>query len=184
MVLAYGRGDRHVTRLTRSNTTECNEGDASLRIKAKRPMSTDTKAAAPRTFVTFEAALHDPMAEMESDLGGPPPGRTLISALRERMTARGFLRTEPKQHEFYGWMFVTGTPMLVLQHPGPWLVLATRKPSLWQRLWGHLDDSVDRALLEALNDSLLDGVASTPPRWHTRAEYFAGAPDSVAEHRR
>jgi hypothetical protein len=138
--------------------------------------SAGSGGAAPlRTFVVFESSTID---EPEYDADGNPQvpaGRMIMSELRQRMKSRGWGCREVRQHSFYGWAFdieCSDQPtMVLLQNPGPWLLLATRIPSLLKRLWGKTDDAVDPDVLLSLHECLTQGIASSTPRWYTRAEY-------------
>jgi hypothetical protein len=138
-----------------------------------------------RTFATFESAMASDAVEDGYDHIKVPAGCALISSLREQMTAKGWRCIEPRQHSFYGWAFdveePTGLTTVLLQYPGPWLLVASRRQSFWQRLLGRTDDMVGADILASLHHSLVQGPASSAPRWYTRAEYDRSEPGPGAE---
>lgn len=130
-----------------------------------------------RTFACFEADFPD---DGEFTAGGDivrPGGRNVALALSEALRERGFAVTSPEQHSFYGWAFgVAGDDAsiwVLLQFPGPWLLLSQDKTGLLSRL--KIDSAAfHRRVLETLNQSLARDARFRNLSWYTKSEYEKG----------
>ncbi len=128
-----------------------------------------------RTFATFSSTQPDDTGYDDAGHVAVPGGQSILAALREGMASKGWNCTMPEQHSFYGWEFTisssSGTIMILLQYPGPWLLLVTNQPSFWAQLWGRVDDNVDPHVVTDVH-----GVLSADPGisglvWYSRGEY-------------
>jgi len=130
-----------------------------------------------RTFACFETDVPD---DGEFTAGGDivrPGGRNVALALTEALRERGFAVTAPEQHSSYGWAFsVAGddaSVWVLLQFPGPWLLLSQDKTGLLSRLKCDSAES-HRRVLATLNQSLVRDARFRNLRWYTKSEYEKG----------
>jgi hypothetical protein len=129
-----------------------------------------------KNIAEFDVSLPDDTLWDEEGNPVVPGGRALAVRIRQALADRGWDSTDPSQHSFYGWSFQVPTPIgkavVILQHPSPWLLIATRKPSFWKRLRGQADDIVDSKLIDALRDAIATDEHFSNVKWMSREEYF------------
>jgi hypothetical protein len=130
-----------------------------------------------RTFVTFEADFPDDGEFTESGDVKRPGGLNIALALGEMLQRQGFELSKPQQHSFYGWEFTVSAEgfnfRLLLQFPGPWLLLSQDKNSFLRGFLGS-KALVHRRVLETLNRSLAQSSSFRVLRWYSKEEYESG----------
>lgn len=137
-------------------------------------MVTEKTATNRPTFVTFESSLPDDTAWDEQGNPVMPGGRSLLESICAQLAGKGWQCGEIRQHSFYGWSTEITTisgMQLIIQRPDSWLLIVTRKPTLWQRIRGRVDDSVEPQLLSDLAELLEVHSGISGARWYTRAQY-------------
>jgi len=128
-----------------------------------------------RTFVTFEAEFpDDAVFDSRGDIE-VPGGKNVAVAIVESLRTRGMDVTWPAQHRFYGWKFAAcaGNDSfdLVLQYPGPWLLLSQRVESPMDKLRRPKSDNTHRKLLEEVSTILEQDRRYRRQSWFTKEEY-------------
>lgn len=130
-----------------------------------------------RNFVTFESTFPDDTDWDEKDAPVTPGGRGIFDALHAGVASAGWPVGPITQHSFYGWSFFVGLgpPRMhvLLQYPGPWLLIVTRQPSFLKRLSGTLDHRADPALLQGIHKILSGDGHFSKIRWYSRDDYQA-----------
>lgn len=109
-------------------------------------------------FVTFEADYPDDSQWDDQDNQIIPDGKTIAEFLAKELSEAGFPCTAVKQHSFYGWLWEATIASkqfcLVLQCPGPWLLISQPRLSLSDRLLCRKHLQLHQRLLETI-DSIL-----------------------------
>ena len=144
-------------------------------------MLAGTVPAEPETYVEFDAGFPDPEWESGAD-DDLPAGRPVAEWLRARLVASGFPCSEVESHESFGWEFDAGsgaTPVwCLLQSPGPWLLIAQPRVSLWARIRGR-SGTGGEDVLRAIRALLEGDPRVKSPVWFTRSGYEARS-ESIA----
>jgi len=130
-----------------------------------------------RTYVTFEADVPDDASFVEDgDAADVPGGRAIAEALSALLAARGFAVSAPEQHEHFGWALTAEEggcrTRLLIQYPGPWLLLAEDQSGIAARLLGR-GGPFQRRVLEALGEALRTDGRFREVSWFTQAEFEA-----------
>jgi hypothetical protein len=127
------------------------------------------------TFVTFEAEFpDDAVFDSRGDIE-VPGGKNVAQAIVESLRTRGTDVTQPVQHSYYGWKFMAcaGSESfdLVLQYPGPWLLLSQRVESLMDKLRHPKSEDTHRKILEEVSTILGQDRRFRRQSWFTKEEY-------------
>jgi hypothetical protein len=145
-------------------------------------MLAGTVPAEPETCVEFEAEFPDPEWEAAAEDDDLPAGRPIAEWLRSRLVAAGFPCTDVENHESFGWDFDAGrgpaTVWCLLQSPGPWLLIAEPRVSLWDRIRGR-SGTGGADVLRAIRALLAGDPRVKSPVWFTRSGYGARS-ESIA----
>jgi hypothetical protein len=130
-----------------------------------------------KNLVTFEADFPDDLIRDDRGTVAVPGGRGIAASLAEELRRLGWSCSAAAQHSFYGWAFTLTASgrdsVAILQFPGPWLLLVTRKRGFWSKLTGSVEDRADPQVLAAIEQ-----VLSADPRfwevaWWSREGYEA-----------
>jgi len=127
-------------------------------------------------FVIFDSSFPDDTVWNGDGNPETPGGRAICDFMKVELSENGWTCSETKPYCFYGWSFdvssASGGTMVLLQYPGPWLLIVTRHPSLWKRLRGIPDDRVESRLLECVHQLLAKDSRISVVKRLSRADYF------------
>ena len=91
-----------------------------------------------RNFATFTSSLPDDSVEWEGDVA-EPDGRNVMESIRDAFLHANYDATAVDQHSFYGWSFSVkgehGEFWLMVQCPGPWLLMIRDLRPIWKRIF-------------------------------------------------
>jgi hypothetical protein len=125
-----------------------------------------------KNVAIFKATFPDDTVWDEDGVSLVPRGENLIRSIHTVLREKGWQCSDPAQHSFYGWSFsvqtVEGRAHVIIQYVDPWLMIVTKKPSLWKRLRGIPDDRVDSSLINVLDDILTMDDQISGVEWQTR----------------
>lgn len=111
-----------------------------------------------KNFIIFDADLPD---DGSYSAGGDivtPSGLNVALLIQKKLAQAGMQASNPAQHRFYGWSMSIKTSQgvfsLLLQHPGPWLLICTRRGNLLRSLiFGDKDRALFcDSLIKCLNE--------------------------------
>lgn len=130
-----------------------------------------------KNFVIFDSSFPDDTVWDDDDSPVTPGGRIICDFVKLELSKNGWTCSETKPYSFYGWSFdvssTSGGMMVLLQYPGPWLLIVTRHPSLWKRLRGVPDDRVEPRLLECVHQILARDTRISAVKRLSRSDYLA-----------
>jgi hypothetical protein len=90
-------------------------------------------------FITFESLLPDDSVYSSSGDVEIPDGKNLAASIQQALNCTGLKVSEPAQHSFYGWRMnvedAEDSFSLLLQCPGPWLLICEIKTFWLTRFW-------------------------------------------------
>jgi hypothetical protein len=131
-------------------------------------------ATTDETFATFSLRIDEEEVTDETVVG---QSIEVLTRLRDELRKSGHhIGEDVESHSFYGARMIVkdrqAEVAVLLQHPGPWLLTVTRKPSFWQKMTGTREDSVSVDFIRAVHDAL-SAVGAQEVKWFTRQAYQA-----------
>ena len=126
------------------------------------------------SYAVFRADLPDDATEVGGEVV-TPAGRNILEAICRAVASTGVASTQPAQHSFYGWaaefQIRKVTVWLLLQHPGPWLLIVEARAA-WLTSRKTKSDALRQGI--ALVENALKADARFKElQWMTKEAYEA-----------
>lgn len=126
------------------------------------------------SYAVFRAEFPDDSKEAGGEIV-TPAGRNILEAICRHIGSAGITTTQPSQHSFYGWVveFQIGkvTIWLLLQQPGPWLLVVEARAS-WLTGRKAKADALGQGLT-LIRNALTADSRIKEPQWMTKEEFEA-----------
>ena len=133
------------------------------------------KFMAIHNYITFVADFPD---DAEWDDSGDlltPGGKEILNFINSSISKQGLKCSDVEKHRFYGWSFEVeskdGIIWILLQYPGPWLLLLENKNSLFNRLFKLKSNRDYENVLKIIKDLLARDNRFSSIKYYTKEEY-------------
>jgi hypothetical protein len=132
-----------------------------------------------RNFVTFDSTFEDDMVLGEQGEMAAPPGKNVMSWLRDELQSADLKCSGVDAHSFYGWSFdvVEGTQTVwcMLQRSDCWLLISEPRRGFVDWIRGRRYEALHERVLEAIESALRSSAKISGVQRVTQDEFAAAA---------